>query len=107
MRSPYPRKTIHFNRDFINGKSGLFEWLNQVTARTGNISKFMYDALAIARLFDGSISQAQDAFECHKACQSIFGPNWRQVLASLEFNEADAIIRARKTEIEAGEELER
>ncbi len=49
MRNPYPRKTIHFNRDFINGKSGLFEWLNQMAANTGNASKVMYDALAAYR----------------------------------------------------------
>lgn len=46
------------------------------------------------------VPMLRQAIEAYRQVLRIFGPNWRQVLISLEFNEADAIIRAKGTELE-------
>ena len=89
MPSPYPRATVHFNRDFVNGESGLFNWFKKAAAQNGNASKFVYDALAITRLF-GSLEQAQAAAECLREVQRLSNGDWREWLAKQkEFNDGD------------------
>ena len=74
------RATIYFPPE----DQDLLDWVNKQGGDiNGNESKLLRDAL-----------------ECYRQNLRIFGPNWQQVLANLEFNEADAIIRAKGTELE-------